>query len=257
MAPIDLGNIDLGNIDLGDYVSGGYILCRPAARDERMNASLLPDQIVTVSDCIVEVAPNVWSIAWAQVSEAERARRGGQFGLAGSALSDFITWCTEAFDAGLLGWPHVIFDLDVARGLRERLRTGAEAPRILGIALPRDLVERFARDAHETGSGEPGVLTALRRGTPPPEGGVTLGFDVLGWDWGAFHSYICNGLETEFASALGIRPNANGFFDDLDDARQCADHANLATTGAEPGLWLPWLTVAYDVVVTEPPADPM
>ncbi len=100
---------------------------------------------------------------------------------------------------------------------------------------------------------EPGVLTALRRGAPLPSGGVILGFDVLGWDWGTFHSYTCNGLEAEFDASLGIRPNAHGFFSRVEDARKCADHANLETIGAEPALWLPWLTVAYDGFGTERP----
>lgn len=56
----------------------------------------------------------------------------------------------------------------------------------------------------ELGQGQAGVLTALQRGVAPGPSGIAIGFDELGWDYGSFHSYVCNGLENEFASVLGI-----------------------------------------------------
>jgi hypothetical protein len=232
--------------DLESYVAGGYFIGRWTDRPAFVSAELLPSRIITASACIVELVPDVWSLAWTRLSEDEREKYGNRFGLVGPTLTAFIAWCTEAFDAGRLGWPNVIFDLAVARELRSRFLAKSDELVLLGIALPRDRVDDFVEFAVPgPAEGEAGILAAIRRGAPLAHGGVASGFDVLGWDWGAFHSYLCNGLEREFDAVLGIRPNGVGLFDRAEDARRCANHAQLDTTAAEPGLWLPWLTVVY------------
>lgn len=226
-------------------MGGGYFIARPARRSAYMNAELLPDTIVSATDCLVDLVPNIWSIEWAGDAR-DREEAGARFSLQGRGLADFTTWCTQAFDSGELGWPGVFLDLDLALRTRERFFSGTEGLVVFGIALPADLVPDFIdENLLAPGEGEPGVVTAIRRGTPPSPG-RPLGVDVLGWDHGGFHSYICNGLETEFDAALGIRPNRHGFFDEPGDARRCAEHSNLETTGAEPCLWLPWMVRLYD-----------
>lgn len=212
-----------------------------------MSPSLLPDRILTASSCIVDLVPDDWSIAWTNVESARRQERAARFGLAGAALAEFTAWATDAINTGDLAWPSVFPSLEVARRMRARFLPKAEGLVLFGIALPRDLVGAFVDETSPAaGHGEHGVRVALRRGEAPDPCGRALGFDILGWDCGTFHSYVCNGLENDFASKLGVRPNQHGFVDRLDDARRCADFCNLETTGAEPGPWLPWLTLVYD-----------
>ncbi len=233
--------------DVTEYVSGGYFIVLPAKRAPCMNATLLPTSIVTASDCIVDHAPNTWSIAWVGHTEASRLDEAANFAMNADDLAAFTGWCTAALESGDLVWPGVFVDIDVARWVRARFLSKAQGLVLIGIALAQDLVETFVEETRvEVGHGEPGVVTAIRRGNSPSPGGAILGFDVLGWDGGGFHSYICNGLEMEFLSTFGIRPNRHGFFDQSEEARRCAEHSNLETTGAEPALWLPWLTLLYD-----------
>lgn len=234
-------------LDLSDHVSGGYFIARPAKRADWMNPGLLPETILTATDCIVEFAPGPWSISWTKVSPEARQEAGARFGLDRTSLEAFTNWSTEALETGELKWPSVFLDLDVARRVKARFLSNTGGVVVFGIALSRDLVDAFLDETRkESGQGEPGVLSAIRRGEPPAQSGRLLGFDVLGWDCGSFHSYLCNGLENEFASVLGVRPNEHGFFDRLDDASRCADHCNSETTGAEPASWLPWMVLAYD-----------
>lgn len=233
--------------DLGRYVSGGYFIGRRTPRAEYMNPVLLPSRILTASDCITDVVPDARAITWTNSSPERKSEQALRFGLAGAAAGEFTDWCTNALDSGELAWPSVFMDVDVARRVRARFFSSTDGAAVFGIALPGDLVSSFLEATRPAaGEGEPGVLVALRRGARPSCGGVALGFDVLGWDHGAFHSYICNSLENDFASLLGVRPNRHGLFDAIEDARKCADYSNLETTAAEPALWLPWLTLLYD-----------
>ena len=60
------------------------------------------------------------------------------------------------------------------------------------------------------------------------------GYDILGWDIGGFHSFLCNALHEELPeavfNALGLLENK---FDDV------ADFARRIQGKGEPVLWIP------------------
>lgn len=242
------GMSELGS-RVGDFVSGGYFIVKPAPRAPCMDADLLADVIVTATDCIVDLVPESWSIEWSSDTEAARREKGAKFGLEGVELRAFMGWCTSALESGELGWPGVFLDVDVAIRVKREFLSRSTDLVVIGICLPHDLVSGFLDETRpEAGQGEPGVVAALRSARAPFHRGQPLGYDVLGWEFGGcgFHSYICNGLQRDFAKLLGIRPNRWGFFDLLGDARRCADHCNLEATGAEPGIWMPWRVALHD-----------
>jgi hypothetical protein len=231
----------------GGFVAGGYFIVRPATRSGSMSADLVPDRIITVSDCIADTAPDTWGIAWTVDPMDSRRDKAAAFGVHGADLDALIAWATAAFDSGRVGWPGMFLDLDAALDFRRTFLPAGIETAVVGIALPARLRDRFVEATRPApGSGVPGVVHAVLACASPAEGGRPLGFDVLGWDCSGFHSYLCNGLEVEFERVLGVTPNATGFFDSQDDATRCAEHAGLDTTGAEPAVWLPWRMLAYD-----------
>ena len=228
------------------FISGGYFLALPALRSGSMNAELLPDAILTASGCLANFAPDTWGIAWTGDTIESRREAAARFGLDEQGLRALTDWSTEAMDSGSLGWPNVFFDVETAFHVRARFLPASVEPVVFGIALPADLRDAFLEETRPgPGEGTPGVVMALEANARQDERGSVLGFDVLGWDHGGFHSYICNGLETEFERALGLTPNSHGFFATEQEARRCAEHAGVETTGAEPALWLPWRVVRY------------
>ncbi|MEU8185432.1 hypothetical protein AB0B85_28080 [Micromonospora sp. NPDC049044] len=58
----------------------------------------------------------------------------------------------------------------------------------------------------------------------PP--GTILGFEVLGFIDGRFHSWLCYRLDTQALDKLGIRPGHSALLTTLDDAQRVADMAN-------------------------------
>lgn len=234
-------------MDTRRFVAGGYFVARYGARDDAwMAAELLPRRLVSACDCLVARAPGTWALAWATHSDAERAAAAEAFGLDAATTAEAIAWTTAAFDRGVVGWPDVFFALDDARAFARRFIPATVDVFVAGIALPDDLAAVLLATAGPAEGASPsGVDEALRRGEPAAPGGEALGFEVLGYDHGGFHSFVCNGLERAFRDALGVVPNAHGLYEDEADARRCADHAGSPSTGAEPGLWLPWRFTRY------------
>ena len=102
----------------------------------------------------------------------------------------------------------------------------------------------------EVGGGEEGfgVLECLAKSAElgrEAEDGDVLGWEVLGWDLGGFHSHLCNDLEGAYSSELGIRLNAHGLIADEAEARRAAEFTNSDAAGAEPCPWRPWRIVRH------------
>jgi hypothetical protein len=224
-------------------VSGGYFLVSGSKRAGYQNAALVPELVLSVCEDICETAPNTWAIRWTGDSEGLRRDAGSAFGLDADTLGVFCEWATEAIETEALDWPNVFFDLaEAERVLAEFLPAGAS---LLNIALPADLAPSFIQAAMPAdGMGPPGVYEAVAAGRPP-EPGDSLGWDILGWNTGGFESYLCNGLETVYATMFNARPNAHGLYEGETLARVLAAHTNRSDVGAEPGLWLPWHVQRY------------
>ncbi len=229
------------------FVSGGYYLIRPASRAEHMDPRLLPERILTVSDCITNLAPGTWAIEWANDTRKSRLKDAAKFGIDEAGLAEITQWTTKALENGTLGWPHVFFDLGIVREFAIKFLGQCSDVQVLGLALHHDECSVFLEEAAPgKGEGEVGVYTCINAGRELEVGGTAAGFDVLGLDFQSFHSYICNGLEVEFDQKLRIKPNTLGFFDRHADAIKCAEHSGLDSTAAEPALWQPWKVVLYD-----------
>jgi len=74
-----------------------------------------------------------------------------------------------------------------------------------------------------------------------------IGFDILGYDMGSFHSYVCNGLEDDFYEVFGIKPNPCGLYDSYTDSRQAAGYLLNEEIGAEPALWQSWVVCKFEL----------
>ncbi len=92
-----------------------------------------------------------------------------------------------------------------------------------------------------------GTIAAAVKREAPAVGGEILGFEPMAFEDGLTCSWLCNGLETVCFEKLGIRPNASGYLKDEADAARAVELIESDETGAEPGLWLPWLLLEYPV----------
>ncbi len=227
--------------------SGGYFLTRPTERPEQMAADLLPARLLSLSDCICDFIPDVWAIEWVNMEPQDRIAEAANFNVPPSLLQEVVNWTTERLNKGAFGWPCVFYTLRDAREFASQFLKVPDL-RLLGIALHGDRVDDFvSKHKPRSGQGEPGIYAAVSRRQAAEPRGAELGWEVLCYDYGGFHSWLCNGLETEVAREFGIRPGAVGLIDSASDALTAADYCGREDVGAEPGFWAPWLVTEYSL----------
>lgn len=211
---------------------------------------MLPSKLLTLSTCLAPFLPDAWSYSWAEMSEAERLLPVEQLGLPSESLWRWVNEMTVGFDAGDVAWPHVIRSFDVASEIFLRLPIDREW-RLLEIGLHVDDVDGFVRSERWASPSPPGIVASILERQAIRTGGVALGFEVLGSEQGTPHSWLCNGLENDAATSLGVRPNASGLLSTLDAARRASRYFNDERLG-EPVTWFPWLVVDLTSAVVTP-----
>jgi len=200
----------------------------------------LPARIYTASSCLTDVALEYW---WNE----ENVARAGDFGVPGNRWPELIAWYTDQFDSGI-GAPGVARTPGVIHEFVERFVTDSDDLVLLGLGLsPDHTSDLIANHRTPPERGEYGVFQELERHSPLHPGGDVLGFDVLSYEYGLEHSWLCNSLERTAHDDLGITPNRAGLIDTPEQANDVATMAN-ESTAVEPGLWLPWLLVNYPVI---------
>lgn len=238
--------------ELSDFVAGGYFLLKSVPRLMWMASDLLPDSILSLSECISPSVQIYWG--WHENGQAE-AR---QFGIPESKLAGLRDWLTLGERAH---FSNVFYSVSAAQEFAAEFLEGIPHVHLLGIGLPRGLVNEFLSDNPQTvynaneGKHEPaeyGINALLRKAEPLSPGGQVLGYEVLSYSYAIGHSWLCSGLERDMHTLFGIRPNARGFIDTYEQAIQVYKWiAEDEQKGhrAEPEPYYPWLVVEYPLKV--------
>ncbi|HEU5321738.1 MAG TPA: hypothetical protein VFX28_13105, partial [Methylomirabilota bacterium] len=211
-----------------DWIAGGWFLVsaapmwRYALEGWPWPPPLVSDPFWTVSDCLCDIYPAVGP-TWAGASDAELAAAAARLGVTRDGLHAVRREVDDLLARGALGWPYVFLDPGTARDFRRRHLARVPDVKLLAIATAPELAEALRREAAPApGHGPGGVWEMVGRRQPLPGGGRALGFDVLGLDHGAFHSFVCNLLQVEYRDRLGLHLNAAGKLPAWEDAVRAA-----------------------------------
>ncbi|MFF2548673.1 hypothetical protein ACFVUY_39780 [Kitasatospora sp. NPDC058063] len=128
--------------------------------------------------------------------------------------------------------------------------TGA---RLYALLVPSDHVDGFAADILTAGTDEPVLLAHLDRRAGLPVGeaaedGRELGWEVLGYDHGLLHSWLCNDLYDDGLRELGVGTDARGLPPRREDAVRVAAWAN-ARGDTKPVTWFPGALIEWDTLI--------
>jgi len=237
------------NLAISEFISGGYFLAKHADRAAGMSADLLPTRILSASSCITDI-PDAWAIKWANYKESERKEEAAKFGITPEILPQVIDWVTSGLESRKIGWPVVFYSLETAQQFAQSFLPHDNDLALIGIGLQRELADLLLREEKPPENhGKPGIYEALSQDLNLASSGLVLGFEVLGYEWGGFHSWLCNGLEVDSYREFNIRPNRYGFISDIEDAAKSAEYASREDVGAEPALWQAWLVVKYPMKI--------
>lgn len=117
--------------------------------------------------------------------------------------------------------------------------------KIIGIALTSIYKEVFLNDQDDLTYG---ICKNLNISKPLNPKGKLLGYEILGYEYGCLHSYICNGLDDIYYDKYNLKLNCHGLISSLDEAKALSDYTNNEVDGTEPVIWLPWAIIEYPLV---------
>jgi hypothetical protein len=217
-----------------------------------VSAQLIPNEVISASDCICPQFPGPYAISWCETPDGDRASLLAAVGVPRELHGRAIEWATSVFGE-VYGWPGVFYTAEAAREAKAQFFASAESVKVIGLGLPEEFAIEFVSEATPPASppgyapsGESGYLECLKRTNQLPQGGRTLGFELLNLQLGMLEdSWLCNGMEGHCALKLQIRPSANGLLSSAEEAMCCCAEIARDEVGAEPGPWYPFLLVEY------------
>ncbi|MFF7452879.1 hypothetical protein [Kitasatospora sp. NPDC008115] len=145
------------------------------------------------------------------------------------------------------------------------IQVPAEA-RLYALLIPAEHAAGFVADIRASVVDEPVLLAHLDRPAdagPAPEpaaDGHEIGWEVLGYDDGALHSWLCNDLHQDAVRDLGVTTDDRGLLPSREPAERLAAWAN-ARDDTKPVTWFPATLIEWDTpieshfvpIVPEPP----
>ncbi len=242
-------------IELDGYLSGGYFLTRPMDRQSWQSEQILPDRILSFSNCLAPHLPEPWMFDWMLKDEQEAFRQAADSGISPEGTLAARKWTTRHYYSEDVAHSGLFYQLETARDFAREFLSDNPKLEIFALGLHRSLVHGFLEEAipqdppnRDKTDPTDGVNRAIRSGLPLANGGKPLGFELLVFDFWSYnleHSWLCNGLEVDFHENPGVTPGRFGLIEKFEDAVACTDRIVRENIPAEPGLWLPWLIVQY------------
>lgn len=230
------------------YLSAGYYLILPTPRKEYMDKAVVHESVLSVSECICTHYPDI-SILWGN-SELKKDRYMDQLGLSLTTFQLLEQWIEEHRKIGDMLFPQVFSNLNAAQTFVDRFLNHLPDIRIIIIGLPKQYKVDFLEDiaAFSSKNFEPyGVeKMILQHLSPDMDGAKKIGYEVLGFDSGSFHSYLCNGLERDFNHQFNTSLNSHGLIHTFEEADHYSDYCNELGEATEAVLWLPWAIFEYN-----------
>ncbi|OKJ03283.1 hypothetical protein [Kitasatospora sp. CB01950] len=138
--------------------------------------------------------------------------------------------------------------------------------RLYALLVPVAHLPAILADIHTGQAHEPVLLPRVTDPTPTGDdrahalattpGGRELGWEVLGYDCGWLHSWLCNDLHHDAVRDLDIRTDARDLLPDHPTAARLATWANTRTD-TKPVTWFPASLIEWDIPAAyRSPPDP-
>ncbi|MEM5003980.1 hypothetical protein WKH54_02885 [Priestia megaterium] len=227
-------------------IFGGYYIITPIARPDYMDKKLIPNTILSASDCICDFHPEI-NILWGS-SKEEKHKYIQRLNISQSTYKEMETWVEEKFKREVFAYPQVFTTLEIAKEFLCKFLSHLSDAKIIGIGLSEKHVEEFIKyeEPFSEAENQNGVERLLLNGLPIEQKDLKfLGYEVIGYENGGFHSYLCNRLEKDFNEHFKFILNQNGFMPSLEDAIRYCNYSNNEDVGTEPVLWHPWAIYEY------------
>ncbi|GAA4533618.1 MULTISPECIES: hypothetical protein [Nonomuraea] len=167
-------------------------------------------------------------------------------GLPGPSLLSLSDCVVDLVPVDPSGWDHWFASPQEAEIARNQ--AGNSGLHVLGVGFAAADVRGLQADMADDGCDGSLQERLIRHEQFPGPGERRLGFELVGFDIGNWHTWTCMGdLVTDVHQATGIQPDLNGLIQDEQDARRAAQWLTDSGLG-DPKVFL-WAAA----LLTEPP----
>jgi hypothetical protein len=231
------------------YLLGGYYIISLLKRPEYMDNEIIPETIYSASECLCDFHPEI-NILWCG-SKRKKQEYAQKLNITESTFSELEKWVEDMFATEKFTYPQLFTTVELTREFYNKFLSHLTETKVIGIGLPEDFVNDFIEYEESQNKLEKNRYgiekLLLNKIQIELKDSIMLGYEVLGFENGTFHSYLCNSLEKDFKKHFGFSLNENGFISSLEEATRFCDYSNDEELGTEPVLWLPWVIFEYKI----------
>ncbi len=218
-----------------EFIFGGYYLVQPS-KLRHESCKLIPKYFYSQSKCICSIHPEISGYSWDPISQEDQKKYANDLCLNDTEYSNLQKKIDTYLDKKLLGWSNTFYDISTAKEFYNNFLKNLSGIKLFAIGLKVPEVESFKVENSES----EGILNALEKNMIIPANYKFWGYEILGYEWNAFHSFACHDLIYDYKQELKIDINSHGLIDNYENAVKAANYTNLESTGAEPVYWQPW-----------------
>ena len=210
------------------FINYGYYIVEPVLRPEYLCVDC--KKILTVSTCICNQYPSLYGSFWPNHSQ-EQIEYQKQLQLSNKEFKDMKETVSFLFNENKLEHDSRFAELSDAKDFYNKYLYHLPSLQIVSIALEDGYRDIFVNEIKDMNN----IYSSLKA---TPVDGILLGYDILGWDYGSFHTYLCNGLDKDIMESFPLKVNELGLIQN--PYMQIKKFAEYIADMGEPVVWLPF-----------------
>lgn len=211
-----------------NFINYGYYIVEPVVKPEYVHLEC--KKILTVSTCICNQHPSLYGTFWDNHLD-EQMEYQKLLKLSDKEFEDMKETVSYLFCEHKLDHDSRFAELLDALNFYHKYLHYVPLLQIVSITLEDAYRDRFLDEIKDSNN----IPFPLKE---KPAGGILLGYDILGWDYGSFHTYLCNSLEKDILEKYPLEVNELGFIQN--PYMQVKKFAEYIAGKGEPVLWLPF-----------------
>lgn len=218
-----------------DFINYGYYIIEPISKPNYI--SLCCEDILTPSHCICNLHPLLAASFWDH-HKNEQIKYQQTLRLSDEKFADMKKTVSILFNERKLDNDSRFIALSDMLSFYKNYLLRVPTLKLISIALEDIYRDCFFNEIRDTSN----IFCPLNE---QQFGGNLLGYDILGWDYGGFHTYLCNSLETKISAKFPLLVNKFGLIQNSYlEVKQFSEY--IADMG-EPVLWLPFAVWEYPI----------
>lgn len=219
---------------MGNFTFGYYIIA-PVLKPNHIGWDC--DLILSASECICDFHPNLNGSLWLNHPQEQKEYQKA-LGLSDQDFAEMIAFVCTLHTEHRLDHDSRFLTLSDASTFCQTYLSHLKDLHLIELAV--DTGDRSI--LLEEIDGQTNIITPLNE---VQSGGRLLGYEILGWDYCSFHSYLCNGLEKDIAERYPLQVNEMGLMQHA--YLEVKEFAKYIEHKGEPVCWLPFAIYQHDI----------